>query len=1179
MKKKKKKIIIFSIIGTLLTIIAVVAIYFIVEINKDPVKLKDTDAKYQTTLIEAPNDGKLPTEHSATDVIAYTLYNVANCKEFKVITKGKADASVVTQKIANERVIKNGSAMISTISSGMISLGTQRFYFPQTEDKVLVRSAKKINNTTATWNTDKNPECVTYKEMQRRYGWHPFQANGYIICDDTYLNKEDIIVEDNNDGTYSINFRLDPAGDKAPFWYRREIITSSGSTIVPKFKKIEITFTIDKNYTLLEQAIKETYVVKAKGVEAETKTNVVDTFTYDDVQFNQEYYDWFMKYKSLEPIKDSSSDDEIQVKEDDIASMIVSSLQNEENKDVNLDLNIKFNDINLNGNLSLNINDLENISLKLKLGNYLNVEFNNNILYLDINNNKFKSSFNNLNLDTESNLDVNEILNSLNSGTITKNDNNILIDTNITISDISINLKFNIDKIEDKYILNNISAKTNIKGNNISVDAETSNTNLISIIDDNYKDIDINSLITNIKNIINNKEFNIYLNLAIDNINVIINGDISFKDNLYLNSQINLKIDELEIPLELIYYEDNVYIKYENIKLSINKEIFYELFNLLTDKELNIESLLSLIKTDSFNLDEILSKINKLDIESDNNISLNLEYDDIKLDLNINEKNVIDEFDNSNYIDLSNFLSDLINKLDKESIKYIIDDVKKIIDISKEKEFNIDLDLSLDKDSHKYLDIIGNIQFYIYENGRFDLEIIANIYEYKDDINIKMVHSIDLKLLSKEYFENNNIDQYNEDYIFVTYGTNPDEPNNLIKMYSPAKDLLNVVGTFTTLLGIDLSFLNNYSTFNFNDIDMSQIKNLFSGDNSLNNLNLDNLINDLNVDINEINLNLNLSELLKNNNTETSFKLSLEEDDLKKAYININDLYIKDNLILNLNNLSLIKENVNIIMPNVDNSYYDISSIDELVSALLVTASNKSYEISGEVTLKASFFDALSIPFTVKVKVNDDGSFTLYANLNYDKALLVGAFIKGKETSYYYSDGYIIIDTIYKGGFMNFKTYHESIKVTSEEFLSNLKYYIFDFGMRMEDSILNRIDSSESNDDLIDASKVLTGYSSSGKEYNISLNIGELTGISGMGDLNTTISLSEILYNDELKVDAVTSISSLSLNMFTLLEITLNDPIKLNNINDNLQFTDVNMDEYINYISSYQYEVGKIISY
>ena len=49
--------------------------------------------------------------------------------------------------------------------------------------------------------------------------------------------------------------------------------------------------------------------------------------------------------------------------------------------------------------------------------------------------------------------------------------------------------------------------------------------------------------------------------------------------------------------------------------------------------------------------------------------------------------------------------------------------------------------------------------------------------------------------------------------------------------------------------------------------------------------------------------------------------------------------------------------------------------------------------------------------------------------------------------------------------------------------------------------------------------------------------------------------------------------------MFTLLEITLNDPIKLNNINDNLQFTDVNMDEYINYINSYQYEVGKIISY
>ena len=190
--------------------------------------------------------------------------------------------------------------------------------------------------------------------------------------------------------------------------------------------------------------------------------------------------------------------------------------------------------------------------------------------------------------------------------------------------------------------------------------------------------------------------------------------------------------------------------------------------------------------------------------------------------------------------------------------------------------------------------------------------------------------------------------------------------------------------------------------------------------------------------------------------------------------------------------------------------------------------------------------------------------------------------IHGKETSFYYKDGYIIIDSKYKGGFMNLINYHESIKVTIEEFLGNIKYYIFDFGMRLSSLILDTMDSSSStNDNVIDASLVLEDYLSDGKNYNIALNIGELSGISGMGTLSATISLNEILYND-INVDAITSISSLSLDMFDILEVTLNEPISLTNVKEvdgHLMFTDVDMSEYINYFNNYNYEIGKIIEY
>ena len=283
---------------------------------------------------------------------------------------------------------------------------------------------------------------------------------------------------------------------------------------------------------------------------------------------------------------------------------------------------------------------------------------------------------------------------------------------------------------------------------------------------------------------------------------------------------------------------------------------------------------------------------------------------------------------------------------------------------------------------------------------------------------------------------------------------------------------------------------------------------------------------------------------------------------------------------MDINDISLVKENDIIVLPEVDSNWYDIATLDELVAGLIVTASNKSYEISGEVTLKAlGFIDALSIPFTAKIKVEEDGSFELYAHLDYSKALLASTLIYGKKTSYYYKDGYIIIDTYYTHWFT---TKHESIKITSDEFLGNIQYYVFDFGMRLSDTILNSMDSGESNSNSIDASKVLTGYSASGKNYNISLNIGELTGVSGLGDLSCTIELNEVLYNNDIKVDAVTKISSLKMKMFSILTIELNNPISLKNLEEvdgALQFVNVDMTEYINYFYSYDYEIGVIHSY
>lgn len=291
----KKKIILFSILGSILIITTIVSIYFIIAANKPKAKIKESEEKYETALNENALEGD-PKNHAATDVISYLLWKVENTSSFKVITTGNAKASIANQTIYNERIVINKQAMVSTTSSGLISVAKQKFY---SDNKVLIRDASKVDGVNTAWKEDE-PECVSYDEMINRYGWLPWKANGYVICDETYLNKESIKVEDYEGGLYKVAFDLNPDDDKAPFWYRREILTTSNSTMAPIFKTIHIDLIFNKDYQIIYQDFQEAYEVE-RFFKVLTTTTVRDEFSYDNISFNQSYLSFFDKYKNLTP--------------------------------------------------------------------------------------------------------------------------------------------------------------------------------------------------------------------------------------------------------------------------------------------------------------------------------------------------------------------------------------------------------------------------------------------------------------------------------------------------------------------------------------------------------------------------------------------------------------------------------------------------------------------------------------------------------------------------------------------------------------------------------------------------------------------------------------------------------------------------------------------------------------
>ena len=338
----KKKIII-SIIVLFVLVVLGVGGYFLFSMFQAPVEFEDTDAKFETTLKEVPNDGTNPNDHTIEDNIAYALYKITITDEFKTITNGDAVAVGVEQTVYNERVVKDGKAMVSMITNGFIKNAKQRYFM---KDKVLLRNATEVTSRNeAIWATTE-PECVTYDTIKKRYGWFPTQATGYIICEDTYINKDQMSMVDNGDGTYTISFDLDPDEEKAPFWYRREVATNGNSTMKPQFFSVHFEMKIDSTWTILQNTIDESYKVKVKsfGVEAVTNTHCVEDFYYENIEFDKDAYNFFESFGYLTAMDDSSDEEENKV---DPLSIIVESLQNKDGSDTLLDLDLKVGDNNL----------------------------------------------------------------------------------------------------------------------------------------------------------------------------------------------------------------------------------------------------------------------------------------------------------------------------------------------------------------------------------------------------------------------------------------------------------------------------------------------------------------------------------------------------------------------------------------------------------------------------------------------------------------------------------------------------------------------------------------------------------------------------------------------------------------------------------------------------------------
>ena len=752
----KKKIIFLSIF-ILVLLIGGVAIFYFTQSNRDSVTFADEEAKYKTYTEQAPTDGSLPSDHDSLSNIAYVLWVLENTENYFSQTKGSAVSAGQTQEILNQRFVNGSIQVVNTYSGGLVTLGKQKYF---QNGKVLIRDFTSKDGDNISWKTDQ-PECITNKGYITRYGWLPNQATAYIICKETILEISETQSLEN--GLYSLTLTLNPDREHAPFWYRREVATNASSLDEPVFSSIVIEYIFDAQWRVQEVKTQEKYTVKPKvaPIPVVCETNLTEVFNYETYKINQDDLDFFEQYKDLTP-----SDGEVEPEETTPLSYITGSLLGGNQKEKTFDVLIQLEERKLQGKLALNISDLNNVGVKLALGD-LQIIFENNTVYIDYNSIKVKGNVdevstilepllrvillkdsNSTTASGDSSFDVGQIMNDINNATIQETEESVTLDLALNLMGLKLPLRFLIAKDGKELDLLSIQS-TILTDPYLSVHIEKNEAIQFKPMEGNYSDLkDLEFLIQDITEILENKKMSFTFMGAYQEYQLSGKVNMDFAQKL-VKLEIELQNQALGLKEKayLIFDGSVVYVQYRNIKVQVSATELEQILNqamggISTPQEFDINAFIQTIFELDFgkllqnltitesqvsltlNLSQLISGLDIVifsieDTAQGFKVETNLYDITIDIDTKRIEEIHFDKTEYSSIKEYSKLIEYLLSKLGKESLELLVDGI-------------------VEYGSYQ-IGLTGNLHLYLNE-GRYGLEGTIGISYDNQQLEVKLIY-------------------------------------------------------------------------------------------------------------------------------------------------------------------------------------------------------------------------------------------------------------------------------------------------------------------------------------------------------------------------------------------------------------------------------------------------------
>lgn len=156
------------------------------------------------------------------------------------------------QSVRNVTIKNNDEYFCESISKGVMSIAKR---FVQDNESVDVYKGSGVKVNSATYSIDKVQE-YSVEQFEEKFGRTYARPTCYIISSKTVLESTSEILENNN---YKINLSLDI--EKSVVRYVKQMKSISDLSSYPVFKKINITYILDKELNLIESEVNEDYVV------------------------------------------------------------------------------------------------------------------------------------------------------------------------------------------------------------------------------------------------------------------------------------------------------------------------------------------------------------------------------------------------------------------------------------------------------------------------------------------------------------------------------------------------------------------------------------------------------------------------------------------------------------------------------------------------------------------------------------------------------------------------------------------------------------------------------------------------------------------------------------------------------------------------------------------------------